>query len=100
MMNMVKNFYFLFPAIILCIIGIWVRICFYIGLIVFILEIIVSFVEQWQIKLTVENNTNPKFAPFADAMTKDNWKDELNNVFNDAKKKLNDDTDDIEHTDL
>ena len=53
-MNMVKNFYFLFPAIILCIIGIRVRACLYIGLILLFIDITVSLIEQWQIKLTVE----------------------------------------------
>lgn len=76
-MNLTKNFFLLIPSIVLCIIGIWVKHSLYIGLALFVIDIIVSFIEQWRIKQTVENSTNPNFAPWADVMAKDNWKEEI-----------------------
>ena len=44
-MNIVKNLFLFFPAIILLIIGIWIKGCLILGGVLLILDIIISLVE-------------------------------------------------------
>ena len=72
-MNVLFRFFWLFfPSIILLIIGIWVDWCFYAGLAVLLLDIIVSFVEQVNIQsVMVSESDNEDFREFQDAMFSD-----------------------------
>ena len=98
MMNLTKNFLLLLPSIVLCIIGIWIRYLLYIGLVLFAIDIVVSFIEQWRIKQTVENSTNPNFAPWADLMSKDHWDEKIIKAVNEKTESQNTNDTDSDQT--
>ena len=61
-------FYLSIPGIILCVAGIWVRACLWIGLAVLLLDLILSIVEQLRIrKASLTRSDNPEFNAFMDA---------------------------------
>ena len=61
-------FYLSIPGMILCIIGIWVKPCLWIGLAVLGLDAILSIIEQLRIrKAAVTSSDNPQFNAFMDA---------------------------------
>ncbi len=80
--NLTKNFYLFIPAMILCVIGIWVKPCLYIGIVLLAIDVLISLIEQLQIKKAVETSTNPNFAPWTEMMSRDDWKDEIINAVN------------------
>lgn len=73
MMNMTKNIFLLIPGLILCIIGIWVKPCLFIGAALLVIDVVISLIEQIRIKKTVENNSDPNFESWAEIMSKDNF---------------------------
>ena len=77
MMNLTKNFIIFILGLVLCIIGIWVKPCLYIGVALLAIDVVISFIEQMGVKKAVETSTNPDFEPWAEIMSKDNWRDEL-----------------------
>lgn len=83
-MNIIKNYYIFFPGIILCIAGIWVKVCLFIGLFLLLLDIIFSLFEQIRIKHAVEHNDDLNFKPWAEAMMAEDWKKSIQNLVNDA----------------
>ena len=61
-------FYLSVPGIILCIIGIWVKYCLWIGLALLGLDVIFSIIEQLRIrKAAVTYSDNPEFNELMDA---------------------------------
>ena len=61
-------FYLSIPGIILCIIGIWVKSCLWIGLAILGLDVILSIIEQLRIrKAAVTPSDNPEFNELMDA---------------------------------
>ena len=55
-------FYLSVPGIILCIVGIWVKSCLWIGLAILGLDVILSIIEQLRIrKAAVTPSDNPEF---------------------------------------
>ena len=61
-------FYLSIPGIILCIVGIWVKSCLWIGLAVLGLDVILSIIEQLRIrKAAVTPSENPEFNELMDA---------------------------------
>ena len=61
-------FYLSIPGIILCIVGIWVKPCLWIGLAVLGLDVILSIIEQLRIrKATITPSDNPEFNELMDA---------------------------------
>ena len=91
LMNITKNFLLLIPGVLLCIVGIWVRICLIIGLSLLAIDLIISFVEQLQIKNTVENTNNPNLVPWANAMMSDDWKSSVQDLLNNTIDENNTD---------
>ena len=89
LMNIVRLFFLFIPALILIIVGIWVKTCLFIGLALLALVIIIAFVQQMIIKRTAETSDNPNFVPFAESMCSDNWQE---NVFNMVNKKIEEQT--------
>ena len=56
------------PGIILCIVGIWVKTCLWIGLIILGIDLILSIIEQLRIrKAAITQSDNPVFNEFMDA---------------------------------
>ena len=90
LLNISKNFFLWIPGLILCIIGIFSRTLLYIGLALIAAAVIISFIEQWQIKRTVETSDNPNFSPLADAMSRDSWREELMEL---VEKRVTEETD-------
>ena len=61
-------FYLSIPGIILCIVGIWVKSCLWIGLAILGLDVILSIIEQLRIrKAAVTPSDNPEFNELMDA---------------------------------
>lgn len=61
-------FYLSIPGIILCIVGIWVKSCLWIGLAILGLDVIFSIIEQLRIrKAAVTPSDNPEFNELMDA---------------------------------
>ena len=61
-------FYLSVPGIILCIVGIWVKDCLWIGLAILGLDVILSIIEQLRIrKAAVTPSDNPEFNELMDA---------------------------------
>ena len=61
-------FYLFISGIILCIIGIWVKSCLWIGLTILGLDVILSIIEQLRIrKAAVTPSDNPEFNELMDA---------------------------------
>ena len=61
-------FYLSVPGIILCVVGIWVKPCLWIGLAILGLDIILSIIEQLRIrKAAVTPSDNPEFNALMDA---------------------------------
>ncbi|MBE6940101.1 MAG: hypothetical protein E7457_04710 [Ruminococcaceae bacterium] len=61
-------FYLSVPGIILCIVGIWVKSCLWIGLAILALDMILSIIEQLRIcKAAVTPSDNPEFNELMDA---------------------------------
>ena len=67
--NFLFHFFFLsIPGIILCIVGIWVKSCLWIGLAILGLDVILSIIEQLRIrKAAVTPSENPEFNELMDA---------------------------------
>lgn len=69
LMDFLFHFFFLsLPGIILCIVGIWVKTCLWIGLAVLLLDLILSFIGQLRIRKTaLTESDNPEFNQLMDA---------------------------------
>lgn len=69
LMDFIFHFLHLFvPGIILCIVGIWVKTCLWIGLIILGIDLILSIIEQLRIrKAAITQSDNPVFNEFMDA---------------------------------
>ena len=61
-------FYLSIPGIILCIVGIWVKSCLWVGLAILGLDVILSIIEQLRIrKAAITPNDDPEFNELMDA---------------------------------
>ena len=80
LMNIIKRFYLLFPAIILLLIGIIIPWCLFIGSALLFLDIVLSLGEQIVLRNTTLNSDNPNFKEFQDAMLSPGWKDNIKNL--------------------
>ena len=61
-------FYLLLPGMILCIIGIWVKPCLWIGVSILLLDLVLSIIEQLRIRKTaITPSDNPEFNEMMDA---------------------------------
>ena len=92
LMNLTKNFFLLLPCIILLIVGIWVKWCFFVGVALLLLDVIISLIEQIQIRNATINSDNPNFKEWQDAILSSDWK---NNIMDLTESKI-DDTNDKE----
>jgi len=61
LMNLTKNFFLFLPSIILLIVGIWVKWCLFVGVALLLLDVIISLIEQIQIRNATINSDNPSF---------------------------------------
>lgn len=92
--NIIGRFFFLFfPAVILIIIGIWVRACLIIGLGLLGLDIVLSFGEQLILRNVTLNSDNPNFKEVQDAILSEDWK---NNIMNIVEDKISNNQDNDE----
>lgn len=67
--NFFFRFFYLFAiGAILCIVGIWVRICLWIGLAVLALDAVISIIDQLRLrKVAIEESDNAEFNELMDA---------------------------------
>ena len=92
LMNLTKNFFLFLPSIVLLIVGIWVKWCLFVGVALLLLDVIISLIEQIQIRNATINSDNPKFKEWQDAILSSDWK---NNIMDLTESKI-DDTNDKE----
>lgn len=79
----IYRFYLFFPSIILLIAGIYVKPCYYIGCIILLIDLIISFIWQIRIRnLVLNDNNNPSIQRFQEAFTGDNPEDEIIDTVN------------------
>ncbi len=86
--NVARKFLLILAAIILAVAGIRTRGCLYGAVGILVLVLVWSFAQQLRIKYTVEHSDNPNFAPFAEAMTSENWKDAFAKAVGDPKNDV------------
>lgn len=82
----IRHFYLFIPAVILMIIGIWVKVCLIIGIVLLGLDIIIALVEQIGIRSALINNENPEIKDFQNAILSDDW---MKNVGEVVEARLN-----------
>lgn len=87
--NILKRFYITIPAVILLIIGIWFKPCLYIGIALAVFVLVISLIEQLNIKKTFETSDNPNFEEFADTASSENWKEDVINFVKEKTKETN-----------
>ena len=97
--NILFHFFWLFiPCVILFIIGIFVKPCLYISLVLLLIDIVLSLIEQLRIRQAfLEESNNPDFRAFQDALSKDgSWKDNMGEFLN---QKMSDPQNEIKSDD-
>ena len=92
LMNLTKNFFLFLPSIILLIVGIWVKWCFFFCVALLLLDVIISLIEQIQIRNATINSDDPNFKEWQDAILSSDWK---NNIMDLTESQI-DDTNDKE----
>ncbi|MBQ8344712.1 MAG: hypothetical protein IJY42_00395 [Clostridia bacterium] len=77
-------FWLLIPGVILLMVGIWIRPCLYIGLVLLVADVVLSLIEQFQIRQAfLTESDNPDFQAFQDALSKSgNRKDHIDEFLN------------------
>lgn len=83
-----RHFYLSVPAVILMLTGIWSRICLLIGLIVLLIDAILSVIEQMRIMNAVETSDHPGFAPFQQAILSENWRENLKETMENQESNI------------
>lgn len=93
-----RYFWLFLPFVILLIIGIFVKPCLYIGLVLLSIDVVLSFVDQIRIRRTfLRDSDNPDFQAFQYALSKDGgWRDNLGEFIN---SKMNDPQNEIKSDD-
>lgn len=85
-------FYLSVPGIILCIVGIWIKTCLYIGCAVLGLDLILSIVEQPRIRnAAVSHSENPDFNELMDAFCSPDGLQAVGKVLDEKIKSTPDD---------
>lgn len=86
--NFLFHFSYLFvPGIILCIVGMWVKSCLWIGLAILGLDLILSIIEQLRIrKAAVTRSDNPEFNELMDAFCSPGGLEAFRNVVDEKIK--------------
>lgn len=84
-----RFWWFFLPSILLLIVGIFIKPCLYIGAAILLLDVIVSLVDQILImKTCLEENDNPDFKEFQDALLGGgNWRQNIEEI---VSRKISD----------
>ena len=91
------RFYLFVPSIILIIIGFKFKICYYIGCVILLIDLILSFIWQVRIRnLVLNDNDNPDIQKFQDAFTDGDPNENLINTINEIIESSDNDEDDDE----
>lgn len=80
-----KIFFIFLLGVLVLIIGIWVKICVYIGAFLFLTDVLLSLFEQMKSRKTVLKNNDPNFEEFQNAVLSPDWE---NNVKDFVKTKI------------
>jgi hypothetical protein len=86
--NFVFHYFYLFvPGLILCIVGIWTKACLWIGLAVLGLDLILSVIEQLNIRnAALTPSDNPEFNELMDAFCSPDGPEALKKVMDEKIK--------------
>ena len=67
---MIRSFYLFLPGLILCIVGIWVKVCLWIGLGLLGFDLLINLVDQLRIRQTaLTPSDNPEVNELMEALT-------------------------------
>ena len=94
--NIIFHFFWLFvPAVICLVIGIFSRTFLYIGLTILLFDVIISLIEQINIRNTfMSDSDSPDFRGFQDALSKDGkWNENLMEFLNERFENSPNDND-------
>lgn len=88
--NIFFHFSWLFvPSVVLLIIGVFVKPCLYLGLIILLIDIILSIIEQLKIRNALLNSENNQIKGFVEALGKEgNWMENVKNWVDDNSEKM------------
>lgn len=91
LMNITRNFYLFYPSIILLIVGIGVKACATVGMAMLLADIIISLIQQIQIRNATLYSDNPNFSEWQDAILSSDWKENIKDLL---ESNLDDDDND------
>lgn len=93
LMNFLFHFFYLsVPGMILCIVGIWIKPCLYIGLVILGLDLIFSIIEQLRIRnAALSHSENPEFNELMDAFCSSDGLQGFRKVLDEKMKSTPDD---------
>ncbi len=78
-----RRFYLFVPAVVLLIIGIWVKLCLVIGLSLMLIDVLISLIDQLQIRKTMlTESDNPDFSLFQEAVLSEEWEENVKDTVN------------------
>lgn len=83
---LLRRFYLFIPAVILLIVGIWVKVCFAIGIALLVIDIVISLIDQLNIRKETLNSDDEKFAEFQNVILSDNWQENVRGM---VEEKIN-----------
>lgn len=86
----IYNFFLFVPAVILIIVGIWNKICYYIGCLILLVDLVLSFIKQIRIRSSIIESTNEELENLKKAIS-----DETD--LKEFVEKILDEDDDEEH---
>ena len=80
LINLIKRIYLLAAAAILIVLGIFLNYAFIIGIALLTLNIVISLIEQFQIRHVALNSDDPLFKEWQDAILSENWRENIHTL--------------------
>lgn len=92
-LNLTRNFILLLFGFIFLFIGIWVKLCWQLGISLLLADVVISLIQQIQIRNTILNSDDPNFNELQDAMMSPDWKDNIKDIIETKMNEFDDDED-------
>lgn len=91
LMNFILKYIFLLlPALVLMIVGIWVKVCLVVGLVLLALDLLLSLVEQLCLRSAALRSQDTGFKDFQDVILSKDWDDNIRKI---VEEKVREETD-------
>lgn len=79
-MNLISNFLMFLAGVVFLIVGIFVKFCLYVGIVLLLIDVIAAFIEQLVIRNTTLHSDNPEFSEWQDAILSPDWMENIKQV--------------------